>query len=315
MENKIRIAEMQIGQAVQGFYLVNDIRIRVSSAGSPYFSARISDNTGVMDAKVWNYSGPISESDSGKVVLVQGEVTEFNRTHQLKIERIRLATEEDNYNLEDLIPVAPIDRQDALSEVFEIIGSMEDDDYRVFCQTMLNRHHSAFQSLPAAKSVHHAFLSGLLMHTLNMLRAANFLAGLYSEVISRDLLLAGTLLHDFGKEKEFLCSELGLVTDYSVPGKLLGHLYMGAVEVAELANELKMPEEKSMLLQHMILSHHGKPEYGATVEPQCAESELLSIIDLMDSRMEIYAETLAVTQPGSFSGKNFGLGKAVYRHK
>ena len=139
------------------------------------------------------------------------------------------------------------------------------------------------------------------------------LADRYSEVISRDLLLAGTLLHDFGKEKEFLCSELGLVTDYSVPGKLLGHLYMGAVEVAELANELKMPEEKSMLLQHMILSHHGKPEYGATVEPQCAESELLSIIDLMDSRMEIYAETLHTTDSGSFSERIFALDRKVYK--
>ena len=161
MENNIRIADLQIGQVVQGFYLMKDIRIRVSSAGSPYLSARISDITGVMDAKVWNYSGPISESDNGKAVLLQGEVTEFNRAHQMKIERIRLATEKDNYNLEDLIPVAPIDRQDALSEVFEIIGSIGDEDYRVLCQTMLNRHLSVFQSLPAAKSIHHAFLSGL----------------------------------------------------------------------------------------------------------------------------------------------------------
>ena len=314
MENNIRIAELQIGQAVQGFYLMKDIRIRVSSAGSPYLSARISDITGVMDAKVWNYSGPISESDNGKVVLLQGEVTEFNRALQMKIDRIRLAAEKDNYNIEDLIPVAPIDRQDALNEVFEIIGSMEDEDYRGLCQTMLNRHLSVFQSLPAAKSIHHAFLSGLLMHTRNMLRAANCLADLYSEVISRDLLLAGTLLHDFGKEKEFLCSELGLVTDYSIPGKLLGHLYMGAVEVAELANELKMPEEKSMLLQHLLLSHHGLPEYGAAVEPQCAESELLSLIDLMDSRMESYAETLANTEPGAFSSAQIIRGKTVYRH-
>ncbi len=89
---------------------------------------------------------------------------------------------------------------------------------------------------------------------------------------------------------------------------------MGAREGAQLAAEQGMSEEKTMLLQHLILSNHGKLEYGAAVEPQCAESELLSIIDLMDSRMEIYAETLADTQPGSFSNKNYGLGKAAYRH-
>jgi 3'-5' exoribonuclease len=90
---------------------------------------------------------------------------------------------------------------------------------------------------------------------------------------------------------------------------------MGAQEVSEIAHEQGMAEEKAMLLQHLILSHHGQPEYGAAVEPQCAESELLSIIDLMDSRMEIYAEAVSELKPGSFSGKLFALGKAVYRHR
>ena len=96
-------------------------------------------------------------------------------------------------------------------------------------------------------------------------------------------------------------------------GQLLGHLVMGAQEVASVAAELGIPDDKSVLLQHMILSHHGEPEFGAAVKPICAESELLSQIDMIDSRMEIYRETLANLQPGEVSGRIFALDKRIYR--
>ena len=163
--------------------------------------------------------------------------------------------------------------------------------------------------------MHHSFLNGLLMHTLYMARIADYLAGLYGEVVNRDLLLAGTILHDVAKCDEFVTSPLGLVTEYSVPGELLGHLVMGAQAVAEAARELDVPEQKSLLLQHMLLSHHGDPEFGAAVRPMCAEAELLSLIDLVDSRMEIYKETMEETEPGRFSKRVFALDKKIFRHQ
>ena len=180
---------------------------------------------------------------------------------------------------------------------------------------MLRRHGERFREIPAAKSVHHSFINGLLMHTGNMLKIAECVASIYKETVDRDLLLAGTLLHDFGKEAEFEFSELGLVTDYSLKGKLLGHLTMGAEEIGEVGKELGLPQEKIVLLQHMILSHHGEPEFGAAVRPQCAESDLLSMIDLIDSRMEIYRETFQTVPAGSFSGKVFALDRSIYHHK
>ena len=132
-------------------------------------------------------------------------------------------------------------------------------------------------------------------------------------MIDRDLLLAGTLLHDFAKAKEFACSELGLVTSYSTRGQLLGHLVMGAQEAADAARELGIPEDKSMLLQHMILSHHGEPEFGAAVRPLFAEAELLYHIDVIDSRMEIYREVLHDLPVGEFSDRVFALEHRVYR--
>ena len=152
------------------------------------------------------------------------------------------------------------------------------------------------------------------MHTTYMLQTADFLAYMYEPVIDRSLLIAGTLLHDFAKCEEFTLSPLGLVSDYSVKGKLLGHLVMGAHEVANVAVELSVPEEKSMLLQHLILSHHGEPEFGAAILPMCAESELLSYIDMIDSRMEIYREALEEVPAGEFSNKVFALEKKIYHH-
>ena len=147
-----------------------------------------------------------------------------------------------------------------------------------------------------------------------MLQTADFLAGMYESVIDRSLLIAGTLLHDFAKCEEFTTSPLGLVTDYSVKGVLLGHLVMGAHEVANVAVSLNIPEEKSVLLQHLILSHHGEPEFGAAVKPMCAESELLSFIDMIDSRMEIYRETLQEVPAGEFSKRIFALDRSIYHH-
>jgi 3'-5' exoribonuclease len=199
--------------------------------------------------------------------------------------------------------------------VQDLIASMEDEDYRLLCAEMLDRHMASFGKIPAAKNVHHSFLSGLLMHTSSMLRIADFLATeIYPTVVNRSLLLAGTLLHDFGKEKEYDFSELGLVTDKSVEGMLVGHLVLGAEEVGEVGRKLGIPEEKLLLLRHMLLSHNGTPEFGAAVIPSTAEAELLSYIDMLDSRMEIYAETFETLEPGKFSDRVFSLDKKIYNH-
>ena len=148
-----------------------------------------------------------------------------------------------------------------------------------------------------------------------MMRIADFLAGMYADTVDRSLLLTGALLHDMAKEQEFAFSQLGLATDYSVKGQLLGHLVMGAQETARVAEELGVPEEKSVLLQHLILSHHGEPEFGAAVRPLCAEAELLSLIDAVDSRMEIYRETYDTMEAETFSPRIFALEKKVFKHR
>ncbi len=316
MDKHVSIEEMLLGNRVEGFYILKNATTKMTAAGKPFLTATLTDQTGKIDAKVWDYGGPVGTADEGKVVKVLGTVTEFRGTPQLTIEKIRLAEAADPVDPAALVPAAPIEKENVYRELCALVDSIEDVDYQAVCRLLLQRHGQALQTIPAAKSVHHAFLQGLLMHTFHMMKTADFLAGLYSDTVDRSLLLAGTLLHDFGKETEFRFSSLGLVTDYSVRGQLLGHLVMGAQEIAEAAKELDVPEEKSVLLQHMILSHHGEPDFGAAVRPMCAESELLSLIDMVDSRMEIYREILAETPAGEFSARVFALDdKRLYHHE
>lgn len=316
MEYDKPIADMIPGDEVEGFYILKDAHQKTTAAGKPFLSGSIADRSGSMDIKVWDYSGPVggTPSDTGKVIKLRGVVSEFKGMPQLTVSRIRMTAPADRYDTAALVPVAPIDPDEALNDIRRMLDSLSDADYRAAAKTMLQRHLEAFRQIPAAKSVHHSFLSGLLMHTSNMLKMADFLAGLYAEIIDRSLLLTGTLLHDFAKEREFVFSDLGIVTDYSTKGQLLGHLVMGAQEAAEVCSEVGVPEEKSVLLQHLILSHHGEPEFGAAVRPMCAEAELLSYIDLIDSRMEIYAENLPDVPVGTFSNRIFSLDKKIYHH-
>ena len=316
MEYDLPIARMARGIDIEGFYLLKSAFPKVTVSGKPFLTAVLADESGTIEAKVWDYSGPIGERDAGKVIKVRGSVSDYRGALQVTVDKLRLAAEDDHVDVSRLVRVAPIDRAGAYADITRLVSTLEDADYRAVCEEMLHRHEDAFRTIPAAKSVHHSFLSGLLMHTYNMLRLADFLAAQYADSVDRSLLLAGTLLHDFGKEREFTFSELGLVTDYSTKGQLLGHLVMGAQETAEVAEMLGIPEEKSVLLQHLLLSHHGEPEFGAAVPPQCAEAELLSLIDQIDSRMEIYREVLAPLKAGEFSQRVFALdNRRIYKHQ
>lgn len=317
MEINVPIAQLVPETEIQGYYILKEGQIKRASNGRPYLAAVLADATGSVEAKHWDFGGSIQPSDLGRIILIRGTAAEYRGSMQITINRFRFATDGDKsrYDIAALVPTAPIDTDGALAGVRALVASIEDEDYRRISERMLEKHLDAFSVIPAAKSVHHGFRCGLLMHTESMLRMADFLAGSYAGLIDRSLLLAGTLLHDMAKETEFTLSPLGLVTEYSVKGELLGHLVMGAMDVAETAKELGIPEEKSVLLQHMILSHHGQPEMGAAVKPKCAESELLSYIDLIDSRMEIYAEAFENTDTGSFTQRIFSLDKRVYKHE
>ena len=315
MEFNVAVADMRAGMSVEGFYIFKEGAVKLTQAGKPFLSGTLEDKSGTIELKSWDYAQSVGADDAGRVVKVRGEISDYRGSPQITVTRIRRANENDRYDLDDLVPTAPIDREAAMQEVRRLVSSIRDDDYRGIAEAMLAEHGEAFAVIPAAKSVHHGFVGGLLMHTSYMLRIADFLAGLYPAAVNRDLLLTGTLLHDFAKTEEFAFSELGLVTGYTPRGKLLGHLVMGADSVRRTAERLGVPEEKNMLLCHMILSHHGEPDFGAAVVPRFAEADLLYLIDLVDSRMEIYRESLDGLDAGTFSQKIFALDRDIYKHE
>ena len=197
------ISEIRPRDRAEGFYLLQSAVEKQTAAGKPFLSAVLADRTGSIDALVWDYTGPVSPSDTGAVVKIRGTASEFRGTLQITIEQIQLATDADPYVLTDLVPTAPIDTDAAYRKIEQIVSSIADPDYAAVCREMLSKHGERFRTLPAAKSIHHSFLNGLLMHTFFMLQTADTLADLYSAVIDRSLLLAGTLLHaqDFRRLK------------------------------------------------------------------------------------------------------------------
>ena len=309
----IPIKDMKVDDAFEGFFLLKNPMAKTTQSGKAYLQANLADATGEIESIYWDYDENSLKKCAGNPVKVRGTVTEYNGKRQITISLIRESTDQDQIDLSKLVPMAPIDPQQTLSQMVDLINTIQDKDFKDLCFTILERKKDMFCCIPAAKAIHHAFRYGLLMHTFFMMCHMDHMARFYP-FLNRDLLIAGTFCHDIAKIEEFSYSSLGLVNSYTVPGQLLGHLYMGAKEVSEIAKEKNLPDEKAMLIQHMLLSHHGKPEYGACVVPKIAEAQLLHMIDDMDAKMEVYRETIDSAQSPGMTDKIWALDTRVYIH-
>lgn len=299
---------------VQGHYLLTGVQIGTTKNGSTYLRAVAQDKTGKIPVVFWDYCGDLSETNNGEVVYLEGTVGAYDDKPQLCLTALELAVG-GKYWFYDLVPLAPINVEAAVVDLLKLVFSIVDTDYRKLCMTMLCRHRQAFLYIPAAKSVHHAFLHGLLMHTLNVAKTVDFCANGYGDFLVRDLLITGAILHDIGKIQEFEVSSCGMVKNYTVKGSISNHLIMGAEEVKEVAKSLEIRDSAIELLCHMILSHHGKFEYGAAVLPCLAEAELLHMADDMDAKLESCRAVLESTNIGAFTEKIFALGnRGIIKH-
>jgi 3'-5' exoribonuclease len=167
---------------------------------------------------------------------------------------------------------------------------------------------------PAASKLHHAERSGLLHHTSTMLRMAKHVCEIYPQ-LDADLLAAGVILHDLCKIDEMASDEIGMVSDYTAQGMLIGHLVQGVAEIGELGRRLGTRQELLMMIQHMILSHHDLPEYGSPKPPMFPEAEVLHTLDILDARMFEMTKALKNAQPGGFTDRIWSLDRKLYRRK
>lgn len=300
---------------VEGFCIIKTIDKKTSSKGDCYLDMTLGDSEGEINAKLWRYSPEAyGEYDANQIVKVRGTISEYNGQDQLRVERIRPTSPEDNVKPEDFVKSADYSGEEMFKELYSLAENFKDEDLRLLVTEILKDTKYTLLYWPAAFKLHHAVRGGLLLHTLSIVRLAQGVCKIYPFVDS-DLLIAGAILHDIAKLTEFEVADSGIATGYSVEGNLLGHLAMGAMVINKYAEKLGTSKETAMLLEHMVLSHHGEPEFGAAVRPSFIEAELLSELDLMDSRVYEMREAVLNTNKNEFSAKLWAMdNRKLYNH-
>ncbi len=300
---------------VDGYCLVKSVETKTSSKGDTYLDFTLGDSTGEINGKLWRYSAAEhGEYKANDIVKIRGTISQYNGADQLRIERIRHTIDSDNVHIEDFVRTSGYDSRQIYDELVNIADSFTDNNLKLLVSTMLADNRENLLFWPAAFKLHHALRGGLLMHTMSIVRLCEGVCRVYP-FVDRELLLAGAILHDISKIDEFDVNEAGVADGYTVEGNLLGHISMGATKIDKYSERLGIDRRVSVLLQHMVLSHHGEPEFGAAVRPMFIEAEILSELDLMDARIYEMREAVAGAAPNDFSARVWALdNRKLFNH-
>lgn len=274
------------GRAFDGFFLLLSKQQRMTKSNKPYLNLIFADKTGQMEARVWDPGDPriAREFERGDIVKVRGCVTRFDDRCQIKVDHLRKAQDGEAAQ-EDMLPATLLDVNELWARLNSVVENMANPDLKRLLEALLTEPEiaRAYREAPAARQLHHAWLGGLLEHVVSLLGLAEKVAAHYP-VLDRDLLLTGVILHDIGKIRE-LTWATGF--DYSMEGVLLGHIQMG-VDLVEktIAGLPQFPERLRTLVLHLILSHHGKLEFGSPKLPMIPEALVLNFVDDLDAKMQ-----------------------------
>jgi 3'-5' exoribonuclease len=279
------------GEEITLFLIVSKFEVKTSKNGKQYLNLDLRDQSAALPAKVWDKIDDLKILlKEGSVVKVAGLIEEFNNAPQIKIDKIRLANEKDGVNPEDFLPRSKRPLNVMVSELNSIIESIKNPYLNQLLITILFAENlDKYSRTPAGKGWHHAYLHGLLEHTLEIVRICELMCSIHSE-LNRDLLICGALLHDFGKTEELTYDS---IFDYSDKGKLVGHIMIGALKVETVASSI--PNFPIMLkdqLIHLILSHQGKLEFASPVEPKTLEAIVLYQADELSAKTNAYKSAI-----------------------
>ena len=311
----MRLEEIDRNGTLQGYVLVKNCDKKSAKNGSSYLDLIISDGESDVVAKIWDYKGTPEEQPAvGTIILVRGSLSLYNNQPQFKIDRYRQLNEKDAVDIRDFVPSAPDKGIEMFDAVMEIVNDFSDEELKSLTTAVLADFKERIIELPAAFKLHHAVISGLLMHTLSICRLAQAVTLIYPSV-DKDLLLTGAILHDLAKSEEFSLAPTGLVDGYTVKGTLIGHLVSGAMIISEAGKKLGISEDTLMLVEHMLISHHGNPEYGAAVRPLFIEAEVLSALDTFDANLFEITDALKSVEIGGFTNRMWALeDRKFYNH-
>jgi 3'-5' exoribonuclease len=286
------VRDLQVNDKVADFYLVRSKSLRPRKTGEPFLSLALGDVTGTIPAIMWDgFAAVEPRLGEGDFVKVQGVVGLYQDQPQMVLQRLRLAQPAE-VDLADFVPRTSQDVGALLAALREAAAAVHNPHLRALLAAFLDDAAFAgrFVAAPGAKGIHHAYLGGLIEHTLSVVQVCRRMAEHYAQV-DRDLLVASAILHDIGKVEELTWEGS---FDYSDPGRLLGHITLGALLVEERLRALPgFPAGLRLRLLHAILSHHGELALGSPKEPMTLEALILHHVEDLDAKVEIVQRALA----------------------
>lgn len=296
-----------------GFVILKRCEEKTTRSGAPYLDLIIGDKDGEMFAKFWEATQPgLFQQDM--VVKIRGTIEQYNGKDQFRVSQIRPVNSDDNYNLNELIPASDIGGEQLFGMIKRRVNAFEDEDLKAIVNKIIDEKKDKLITCPAALRLHHAMLGGLMYHTMSIVRMAEEICKIYNNV-DKDLLLAGVILHDVAKTWEFETGSTGLAKGYSVEGELIGHLVKGAMYIDEAAKELNITSDRVFLLEHMVLSHHGVPDYGSPIRPMFLEAIILSALDTLDATIYEVNDATSKVDAKAFTDRLWALdNRKLYNH-
>lgn len=285
------LAAFEESRIFDAFFLVLHKQQRMNRSNKPYYTLILGDKTGQVEGRIWEPGDPriAKDFERGDTVKVRGCVSRFDDRLQMKVDQLR-KTAAGEVEKGDLLPCTSCDVDELWQQLLGYVESFSDPHLKLLLNTLLadSGLAQAYREAPAAKQLHHAWLGGLLEHVVSLLKLADRVAQHYNELrpdsLHRDLLLTGVVLHDIGKVRE-LTWDLGF--EYSIEGVLLGHIQMGLELVENAIDSLPdFPPRLKTLVLHIILSHHGKLEFGSPKLPMIPEALVLNVVDDLDAKMQ-----------------------------
>ncbi|WP_042356549.1 3'-5' exoribonuclease YhaM [Bacillus rubiinfantis] len=298
------IAYHDVGEQIELFFFIKSANKGIASNGKPFLTLILQDKSGEIEAKLWD----VGEEDeklyaAQTIVKINGDVQNYRGKSQLKIRQIRRAVPVDGVKIDDFLERAPLSQEEMVGKLTQYIFEMKNPNIQRITRHLIKKHQKAFLEYPAATKNHHEFISGLSYHVVSMLDLAKAIVELYPS-LDKDLLYAGIILHDMGKVIE-LSGPVSTV--YTLEGNLLGHITIMVNEIGKAAEELGIDSEEVLILQHLVLSHHGKAEWGSPKPPLIKEAEILHYIDNLDAKMNMLDRALERVNPGEFTERIFAL--------
>lgn len=306
------IEDLKEDERIVAHYLCKAKQNMRSKTGKAYFSLKLQDKTGTIDAKIWEITGEIKAFEEGDFVKIDAGVTSYQGELQLKVIKIR-RSQEGEYEPMDYIPCTTKDIPLMYEEVQSYISSVGNSHLRTLLETILieDEHISkAFRSHSAARQMHHNYMGGLLEHTLCVTQICDFFAARHRHA-NRDILITAALLHDIAKIYEISPFPANNYTD---EGQLIGHVSLGAQLIGEIAAKIDgFPRKLCVLLQHCILAHHGEYEYGSPKLPHTIEALILHMADNADAKIKMFEDMLENDTPTPWVGFQKMFGRNIRR--